>query len=204
MPDPIAAAKRALRAEVRERRELLSAQTLEDASHGIADQLDALVERFSVRSMSCFLSTRTEPGTGEFITRAIARGIRVLVPISREDGLLDWAVVTEGGSVGEGLFGISEPTGEVLGPIAVGEVDLMVIPAASIATDGTRLGWGRGYYDKTLGSMEHRPPVYALVHDHEVVDSLPADLHDRPVDGVVTPTTIRDLATPVATPTHGH
>jgi 5-formyltetrahydrofolate cyclo-ligase len=56
-----------------------------------------------------------------------------------------------------------------------------------------RLGWGRGYFDRTLGSMEKCPPVYAVVYDHELVDTLPSELHDRRVNGAVTPSGILDL-----------
>lgn len=181
-------AKRALRAELRERRQLLSEQQREVAASGITEQLDALVTARDARSISCFLSTTTEPDTREFIIGAVRRGIRVLLPITRADGLLDWAVADDTDDVAEGLFGLPEPTGEVLGPIAVNDVDLMIIPAAAVDSEGTRLGWGRGYFDKTIGSMENCPPVYAVTYDSEVLDSLPRELHDQPVTGVVTPT----------------
>ena len=188
MPDAIAAAKRALRADLRERRQALSESARDAAAAGVRGQLDALVERHGVRSMSCFLSTTIEPGTREFVDAAVARGIRVLLPITRADGLLDWSVATPDGDITEGLLGMPEPVGELLGPIAVNDVDLLVIPAASVDRTGMRLGWGRGFFDKTLGSMERCPPVYAVVYDSEVVDQVPSDIHDQRVTGVVTPT----------------
>lgn len=194
MSDAIADAKRALRADLRERRNLLSEASREAAEEGIAAQLDALVDRFGVRSMSCFLSTTTEPGTRRFVTEAVRRGIRVLLPITRTDGLLDWSVATPDLDITEGMYGLPEPVGEVLGPIAVNDVDLLVIPAAAVGKDGTRLGWGRGFFDKTLGSMERCPPVYAVIYDSELLDTVPRDVHDQPVSGVVTPTRTIDLA----------
>ncbi|MGZ0713141.1 5-formyltetrahydrofolate cyclo-ligase (plasmid) [Coraliomargarita sp. W4R53] len=194
MSDAIADAKRALRAELRERRNLMSASAFENAATGIREQLDALVEQLDVRSMSCFLSTTTEPGTRAFVAAAVARGIRVLLPVTRADGLLDWSVAAGEDDIAEGLFGLPEPTGELLGPIAVNDVDLLVIPAAAVDSSGMRLGWGRGYYDKTLGSMERCPPVYGVVFDSEVLDEVPQDLHDQPVSGVVTPTRTLTLA----------
>ena len=188
MSDPIAAAKRAQRAELRERRQLLSESARDAAAEGIARQLDALVDSLGVRSMSCFLSTTTEPGTREFVEGAVRRGIRVLLPVTRTDGLLDWSVATPDLDITEGLLGSPEPVGELLGPIAVGDVDLLVIPAAAVDGTGMRLGWGRGYFDKTIGSMEGCPPVYAVIYDSELVDEVPADVHDQPVTGVVTPT----------------
>lgn len=188
MPDSIEQAKRALRADLRERRQTVSAQGREAAEAGVKEQLDALVERLGARSISCFLSATTEPGTHAFVTGAVARGIRVLLPISREDGLLDWTVATSDAEIAEGLFGLPEPVGDVLGPIAVNDVDLLVIPAAAVDHHGMRLGWGRGYFDKTIGSMEKCPPVYAVIFDSEFVDDVPRDVHDQPVTGIVTPT----------------
>ncbi|MDF2990091.1 MAG: 5-formyltetrahydrofolate cyclo-ligase [Microbacterium sp.] len=197
MPDSIEQAKRALRADLRERRQILSAHAREVAADGIKAQLDSLVERLGARSISCFLSTTTEPGTRAFVADAVARGIRVLLPITREDGLLDWVVATRDADISEGLFGLPEPVGDVLGPIAVNDVDLLIIPAAAVDRSGMRLGWGRGYFDKTLGSMEKCPPVYAVIFDSELVDDVPRDVHDQPVSGVVTPTrTVRIHDTP--------
>ncbi|MEI2268768.1 5-formyltetrahydrofolate cyclo-ligase [Microbacterium sp. No. 7] len=188
MTGPLDTEKRALRAELRERRQQRSAASLEEAAAGIRAQLDALVTEHGVRSMSCFLSTPTEPGTREFIAAAVARGVRVLLPVTRADGLLDWAVAEEEGDTAEGMFGLPEPVGELLSPVAVNDVDLLVIPAAAVDTTGMRLGWGRGYFDKTIGSMEKCPPVYAVIFDSELIDSVPREVHDQPVSGVVTPT----------------
>ena len=188
MSNDVEHAKRALRAELRERRQLLSDTQREAAATAIGERLDALVDELGARSISCFLSTTTEPGTREFVTRAVRRGIRVLLPVTRADGLLDWAVATDDDEVTEGLFGLPEPTGEVLGPIAVNDVDLMIVPAAAVDRTGMRMGWGRGYFDKTIGSMENCPPVYAVIFDSELVDAVPRDLHDQAVTGVVTPT----------------
>jgi len=196
MHDAIATAKRAMRAELRERRQLLSQAARDAASAGIREQLDTLVDSLGVRSMSCFLSTVTEPGTREFVDAAVRRGIRVLLPITRADGLLDWSVASTDIDITDGLFGQPEPVGELLGPIAVNDVDLLAIPAAAVDRSGMRLGWGRGFFDKTIGSMEKCPPVYAVIYDSEFVDEVPRELHDQPVTGVVTPTQTILIAPP--------
>ncbi|WP_433584504.1 5-formyltetrahydrofolate cyclo-ligase [Microbacterium hydrocarbonoxydans] len=194
MSNEVEHAKRALRAELRERRQLLSDAQRETAAAAIGARLDALVDSIGARSISCFLSTTTEPGTRDFVARAVRRGIRVLLPITRADGLLDWAVATDDGEIAEGLHGLPEPTGEVLSPMAVNDVDLMIIPAAAVDRTGMRMGWGRGYFDKTIGSMQKCPPVYAVIYDSEVLDSLPREVHDQPVTGVVTPTQTLNLS----------
>lgn len=186
MAEGIEPSKRALRAEVRERRRIMTQTERELAAAGLLARLQAVVEDHHVRSLSCYLNTTDEPPTRAFIDWALGRGIRVLLPVAREDGLMDWAPY-DGGVEAVDSSGMPMPTTEVLGPIAIADVDVILIPAALIATDGMRLGWGRGYFDRTLGSMTKRPKVYAVVFDHEVVDSVPREKHDQAVDGVVTP-----------------
>jgi 5-formyltetrahydrofolate cyclo-ligase len=189
MPDEVADRKRALRAELRERRRIATVTEREEAAAGITANLVQLATDLRVRSLAAYLSLPDEPPTRDFVRWADGQGIRVLLPISRKDGLLDWAPYD---SDDEGVddFGMPMPTTEVLSPIAINSVDLIVVPAASVDRTGMRLGWGRGYFDKTLGSMEACPPVYAVVFDAELVDEVPSERHDQPVNGVVTPSGI--------------
>ncbi|MGN6762164.1 MULTISPECIES: 5-formyltetrahydrofolate cyclo-ligase [unclassified Leifsonia] len=188
-PDTAAHRKRALRAELRERRQNQTTTERETATAGITRNLVDLATDLSARSLSAYLSTPTEPDTRPFLNWAHEQGMRVLLPVSREDGLLDWTT-GDGESETEGLFGLPEAVGDLLGPIAINDVDLILVPAAAVDATGMRMGWGRGYFDKTLGSMEKCPPVYAVVFDGELVDEVPRERHDQPVDGAVTPTRI--------------
>jgi 5-formyltetrahydrofolate cyclo-ligase len=181
--------KRALRAELRERRRNLTGPERDAATAGLTRNLVDLTTDLSARSIAAYLSTSVEPNTRPFLNWAHRQGIRVLLPITREDGLLDWTT-GDGETETEGLYGMPEAVGDLLGPIAINDVDLIVIPAAAVDATGMRMGWGRGYFDKTLGSMEKCPPVYAVVFDSELVDDVPREKHDQPVDGAVTPTRI--------------
>ncbi|MGN6326717.1 5-formyltetrahydrofolate cyclo-ligase [Pseudolysinimonas sp.] len=192
MADEVDSQKRALRAELRERRRARTSTQREHDSAAITAHLEELVGRLSARTVTCYLSLPDEPPTRDFVHWAHLQGMRVLLPVSREDGLLDWAPY-DGQEEEEDALGLPAPTTELLGPIAINAADLIVIPAASVDRSGMRMGWGRGYFDKTLGSMEGCPPVYAVIFDDELVDSVPRDRHDMPVDGVVTPSGITDL-----------
>jgi len=187
--------KRALRAELRERRRNLTRDERAAASEGFTAQLVALVQRLGAQNVSCYLSAADEPDTRPFVNWARSSGIRVLFPITRTDGLLDWTTATDDEEETVGLFGTPEPVGELLGPIAINDVDLIIVPAAAVDTSGMRLGWGRGYYDKTLGSMERCPPVYGVIFDSELVDEVPRERHDQAIDGVVTPTRTVEFST---------
>lgn len=187
MGDGIDNEKRALRAEIRERRRITPSHEREAATAAVTSHLTELAT--GIRSMAAYLSTPDEPNTRDFLAWACASGIRVLIPYSREDGLLDWAPY-DGKEEAEDVQGMPVPTTELLGPIAINNVDLIVIPAACVDRTGMRMGWGRGYFDKTLGSMERCPPVYAVIYDNEFLDEVPKEVHDQPVNGVITPTRI--------------
>ncbi len=184
--------KRALRAELRERRRIMTSTEREQATVGLTSRLEELVHRIEARTIAAYLPANDEPNIRPFLNWAEDYGIQFLFPISREDGLLDWTK-GEGEDERDGLFGMPEPLGELLAPNAINDVDLIIVPAASVDRKGMRMGWGRGYFDRTLGSMEKCPPVYAVIFDRELVDSVPTEVHDRGVDGVVTPSAIIDF-----------
>ncbi len=192
MSDDLTLEKRALRAELRERRRIITTTGRAEANAAITQNLIALATRLGARSLSAYLSTPDEPGTREFLAWAHAQSIRVLLPISRADGLLDWAEFDDSDEFEDDL-GMPAPTGEPLSPSALDDVDLILVPAASVDRSGMRMGWGRGYFDKTLGSMQQCPPVYAVIFDDELVDAVPSERHDQRVNGVVTPSGIVDL-----------
>lgn len=182
--------KRALRAEIRERRRITPTHERELATASLTANLVELAG--GIQSLAAYLSTPDEPNTRPFLAWAHEQGIRVLVPFSRDDGLLDWAPY-DGNDEGLDALGMPVATTDRLGPIAINAVDLILVPAACVDVAGMRMGWGRGYFDKTLGSMERRPPVYAVIFDSELRDSVPCEAHDQHVDGVVTPSGVVTL-----------
>lgn len=189
-PDGAAiAAKRALRAELRERRRIRTQHEREAAAEALTHQLIALTSMLEPPSLACYLATPDEPETRPFLHWAAEQGIRILLPVSRDDGLLDWAPF-DAADESSDLIGMPVPTTELLGPIAINDVGLILVPAAAVDRGGMRMGWGRGYFDKTLGSMDRRPPVFAVVFDGEILDELPRERHDQGVDGAVTPSAI--------------
>lgn len=196
MPADAGHQKRALRADLRERRRNLTSSERSAAADGLTRNLISLTEQSGARSVSCYLSANDEPNTRAFLEWTLEHGVRALLPISRADGLLDWSVYS-GEDEEVGLYGMPEPSaGELLPPSAINDVDLILVPAACVDQQGMRMGWGRGYFDKTLGSMEKCPPVYAVVFDTEVIDETPRERHDQPVNGAVTPARILRFASP--------
>lgn len=197
MVDGVDEQKRSLRASIRSARRQREPHTRAVDSERLTDQLIRLIANSGAGRIACFMSRADEPDTSGAMKWAVASGIAVIVPVARADGDLDWVELDDSPRVVSEL-GIEEPTGPRLGVEAVQDVGLVLIPAAAVDRGGMRLGWGKGFYDRTLEHLRHTqgdvathieagPPVFAVVFENELVDNVPALPHDRAVDGVITP-----------------
>ena len=182
--------KRSIRAATRSSRRAHSVSERQELTASLTENLVTVVRRHSPDLMACYLSTPDEPNTRPFLEWAAAHSVDLLLPVSRPDGQLNW-VRNHPGAETVGLYGIAERAGDVVHESVIGTVDLMFVPAAAVDHSGMRLGWGKGYYDRTLAGLQREPPVFAVIYDDELVDHLPREEHDRPVGGVITPTQIR-------------
>jgi 5-formyltetrahydrofolate cyclo-ligase len=83
-----------------------------------------------------------------------------------------------------GIFGFDEPVGT---PADLREAQLILIPATAVDQAGNRLGKGKGFYDIALANPEVTAPIAAVVYEPELIDELPVENHDQPVNFIVTP-----------------
>jgi 5-formyltetrahydrofolate cyclo-ligase len=182
--------KRALRAEVRERRGRISATERAVAEEHLTNRLTALVDALGVSRVAAFIPTESEPPITAGLEALTARGVDILLPISRPDRTIDWArhSATENFSVD--ALGMPAPVGSLVDSATVHAVELVLCPAALVDQAGYRLGWGLGYYDRFLAALPQNPAVFAVVFDEDVVDAVPHESHDHPVSGVLTPTRV--------------
>ncbi len=71
------------------------------------------------------------------------------------------------------------------------EIDLVVAGSVAVSEDGKRVGKGGGYSDLEYAILSEanlgKPPVLTTVHPLQVVDELPHDKHDVPLDWILTP-----------------
>lgn len=79
-----------------------------------------------------------------------------------------------------GSFGISEPEATAL--CCPEEIDFIIVPGVAFTAAGMRLGRGKGFYDKYLSQPGFRAFKAGVCYPHQVVEELPADPFDIPVD----------------------
>lgn len=140
--------------------------------------------------VGAYVGVGTEPPTTDLLATLRATGTEVLLPVILPDGLLEWgALPADLAALGRGPLGLLEPAPPYRGQDAIARAELVLVPALAVDRSGNRLGRGRGYYDRALARLpsEAGPTVLAVVFDDELVDELPAEQHDRPVAGALTP-----------------
>jgi 5-formyltetrahydrofolate cyclo-ligase len=148
----------------------------------IAAQLNQLTSDLHASTVAAYLPFGAEPNIGEFLESARVGAIRLLMPVSQPDGTLNWVEYTGESEVG--IFGFPEPIGASAQLL---DADLILIPASAADLHGNRLGKGRGFYDRALEGVPARVPLAAVVYDEELLDSVPVESHDHPVNYLVTP-----------------
>jgi len=86
----------------------------------------------------------------------------------------------------EGYRGILEPTDDAQDGRPEG-MELAIIPALAFDRQKNRLGRGKGYYDRLLSHL--KCPKIGIAYDCQLLDSLPVDSWDIPLNLVITPNT---------------
>ena len=127
-------------------------------------------------AVAAYVPVGSEPGSLDLLDALKSVSPTVLVPIAREPGPLHWAEYTGRGSLRAAPYGLSEPTGPILG-----------VPALAVDFRGVRLGRGAGFYDRTLDLVAPGIPIVAVVRDGELVEELPEEQHDRRASHALTP-----------------
>ncbi|MFI6037542.1 5-formyltetrahydrofolate cyclo-ligase [Streptomyces sp. NPDC051315] len=190
--------KHMLRRELLAVRNRLTTDDVREAATALAQHALELPELAGARTVAAYVSVGSEPGTLALLDALRERGARVLLPALLPDNDLDWGAYAGEGSLARiqhaGRMALFEPVGERLGPDAVTDSDVVLLPGLAVDRRGMRLGRGGGSYDRVLARLERagaRPTLVVLLYDAEIVGRVPREAHDRPVHAVVTPSGVR-------------
>jgi len=176
------------REEVARRLAGLSAERRREASARIRQLVAELPELRRAKTVLMFLSIADEVDTFGIIADALAAGKTVAVPkVDRRRKTMDAVVLRDlERDLVPGVFGILEPRGsEVVGPDAI---DFVLVPARGFDRAGNRLGRGGGYYDRYMSHPDFHATRCGIAFAAQVLDAIPHDAHDLPVEVLVTET----------------
>lgn len=182
----MADAKKELRTEALLRRKAAFERHGPEASRKIAAQgLDFLRLKADV-VVSGFAAIRDEINPAPLMAWLQAEGLQLALPVmqGRDKPLLmrSWS---PGDVMAPAAWGIAEP----LDDKPTLEPDVVLVPLLAFDERGYRLGYGGGFFDRTLRRLRKLKPIIAvgLAYDEQKVDAVPAESYDEKLDWVLTP-----------------
>ncbi len=173
--------KKALRKKIREQKRAMTLEQIEMASRKLVEQFLALEAYRKAKTLYGYLPYNQEVRTVPILEQALADGKRVAVPKIYDDEMR-FIYLTDLSQVETGYAGIPEPIAD--GPIADDPTALVLMPGLAFDREGHRIGYGGGFYDKFL-SAEPGHPTVALCYAFQMVDEIPIESYDIPVDLVL-------------------
>ncbi len=149
-----------------------------------------LVARLPGRIISGYMPIRDELDPGPLLAALFAAGHPLCLPVvaamSAPLMFRQWA---PGDPLKDAPFGLREPyaTAAELQP------DILLVPGAAFDSAGYRIGYGGGYYDRTLALFRGARTVTAvgIAFDEQEVPTFPHEPHDQRLDFLLTPTGLR-------------
>lgn len=184
--------KDSLRQDILQKRLKLSFEEIFELSAAIQKKFLGIGELKKARQLALYASFKNEVLTETILEHAVAHRKEVFFPrIVREKRGLMFLKVYGKEDLASGSYDIKEPVHGHRGihqpKIAVpSSLDIMVVPGIAFDTNGNRLGYGKGYYDKALGSIKERCLIVALAFDFQILNTIPADAHDIKMDKIIT------------------
>jgi 5-formyltetrahydrofolate cyclo-ligase len=184
-PSTVTASKDALRAEAMARRDTLTTGAREAASVAIASRVVALPEMGRARVLAAYMPIWSEVDPRPIIAAAFQRGLDVALPAVTGGTTMEFRRHLPDEPLVAGRFGTMAPgaEAEVLVP------DLVVSPMVAFDRRGTRLGHGRGFYDRAIARLHSRgvgPLLVGVAFATQEAKEIPAEPHDMRMDFIVT------------------
>lgn len=174
--------RNALRREMIARREALAPESHVLLSAAIRARLDAGFPDLATRTVGFCWPVRQEPDLLPLIGELIARGGRAALPVVVRPGMpLAFREWWPGQPLMSDRYDIPTPTdGDFLSP------QVLLLPVNAFDAAGYRIGYGGGFFDRTLATMTPRPLTVGLAFDFQQVPSTRPQPHDQPLDAVIT------------------
>ena len=186
-PEPSQEKKR-LRRDMIARRDAMPATERERLAAAMARHVTALAEYRSARTVLATMSIGSEFSTRHFLERARSDGKTIVLPriSSEKPKRLELHAVTDfAHDLIPGVWDIPEPDPARCRRVEITAVDFALVPALAVDRDNYRLGYGAGFFDGLLGSHKVRPYCVTALPARFVVEALPHEAHDIPMDLVL-------------------
>lgn len=183
MPSTITAEKAALRAQLRARLKALSPAARRESDRALLERFLALPQVKAASTLLLYHGMGTEPDTSRLLEPLWQAGKRVALPRCLPGHGLEARLVQRNTVLVPHPWGMLEP-GTDCTLMAPADIGLVLVPGLAFDRSGGRLGQGGGFYDRWLAGFSGL--TVALCREVTLLDRVPREGHDRPVDLVVT------------------
>jgi 5-formyltetrahydrofolate cyclo-ligase len=158
-------------------------EDIEKKSVLIAQKLLGLVQIAKANNVLLYLPVNGEVDTKYVLAHFQKRKIKIFLPAYLEEGK-KWVIAKFDGfnNLEVGPFGVMQP--RRANSHRVSSLDLAIVPVVAFSTELSRLGYGKGVYDRLLGGL--KITKIGLAYEFQLVETLPAEPHDVKMDYVVT------------------
>lgn len=163
-----------------QRRDTISDDFMTIASKQIQKNLKKISQYTEAQTIAAYYSVGSEVKTGRIIQEALSFSKTVALP-RVEGGGIAFCSVDDFEDMEPGEFGIMEPKQN---RPKIEKFDIILVPAIAMTRQGDRLGYGRGFYDRFLAGSD--AVTIALTYSKLLVKNIPSDVHDIPIQWVVT------------------
>jgi 5-formyltetrahydrofolate cyclo-ligase len=180
------AAKKGLRETSLAARARLTPPQRSAAADGIARLGLGFLGPLATRRISAYSALEPEMDPAPLLARLHGEGHQLCLPVIVGRGQpLQFRAWAPGDPTQAKTWGIREPLPSA--PVVV--PDILLVPLLAVDRRGWRLGYGGGFYDRTLRALRASGPVIAvgLAYDIQVVDAVPHSVYDERLDWVLTP-----------------
>lgn len=131
-----------------------------------------------------YMSLPEEPPTKDLINEVKKLGRNVWLPRINGNDLL-W--IKNPDNFAKGPYGIDEPVGDGVLAKEIKNLGVVILPALAVDVNGTRLGKGKGFYDRVLAQISEDVKRIVLLFDLEFILEIPKESHDMGVHTIATP-----------------
>lgn len=152
----------------------------------IRERLLSLPEFKKAKVIAFYISFGSEVDTKTLIDNALSMGKRVVVPFLVKDEFKLSEIGDVKIEMAKGPYGIAQPTCEYFRLFPQKDIDLIIVPGIAFGNRGSRLGRGKGFYDRFLPTLPGGIKKIGLAYDFQVIKDLPVTTRDIPVDVVIT------------------
>ena len=176
--------KRSLRADLKRQRSEIPAEVRSRADRLIAERVTACGFYKNTNALLIYISSQIEVGTGGILSRAFEDGKTVYAPrCIKGTNEMVFCRITSLDDLECGSWGIFEPR-QYCEEYKGSENALCITPALAYDTEGYRLGFGKGYYDRFLSGFRGRR--LGICYDSFILESVFRDSFDVPVELIIT------------------